>query len=175
MEQLIELAKKGDEKAFTELIISVEVSLYKIARTRLRNEEDIKEVIQDTIIQAFKSLKKLKKPEYFKTWIIKILINNCNKIYNKNKKVNEIEYNDYIANDLSYNHIETIDSSMDFDFMIRDLNNDERLTLILFYSEKLTIKEIAKILKVSESAIKNRLSRARNKIKKEIEGGIYNG
>lgn len=175
MEQLIKMAKNGDENAFTELIISVEVTLYKIAKTRLRNEEDIKEAIQETIIQAFKSLNKLKNPEYFKTWIIKILINNCNKIYNKNKKFNEIEYNDYIANDLSYNHIETIDNIMDFDFMIRELNNDERLTLTLFYSEKLTIKEIAKILKISESAIKNRLFRARNKIKKEIEGGIYNG
>jgi len=175
MEQLIEMAKKGDEDAFTELVVSVEVAMYKIARTRLNNEEDIKEAVQETIIQCFKSIKKLKKPEFFKTWIIRILINNCNKIYNKNRKENEVLYNDQISNDLSFNYTDEVDSSIDFDYLIRNLKYEERLSLTLFYSEKLTTKEIAKLLKVSESAIKNRLLRARNKLKKEVEGGIYNG
>ena len=59
MEELVEKSKKGDNQAFSELIISMENELYKIARTRLRNEEDIKEAVQETIIKSYSSLKKL--------------------------------------------------------------------------------------------------------------------
>ncbi len=167
MEQLIENAKNGDEDAFTELIISMEATLYKIARTRLSCEADINEVVQETIIQTFRSLKKLKKIESFKSWIIKVLINNCNKIYAKNKKTNEIQYNEQILNEASYS-IEDANNKMDFFFIIKHLSYDERITLTLYYSEKFTSKEISKLLGTSESSIKNRLSRARNKLKKII-------
>ncbi|MBR2290269.1 MAG: sigma-70 family RNA polymerase sigma factor [Clostridia bacterium] len=173
MEELIEKSKNGDEEAFTELVISIETVLYKVARTRLGNEEDIKEAVQETIIQSFKSIKKLKKNEFFKTWMIKILINNCNKVYKKNKKVNNVQYDDSILSETSYS-MESVENNLDFFFIIQKLSYDERITLILYYSESFTTKEIAKLLGKSESAIKNRLSRARNKLKKEIEGGIYN-
>ena len=75
MEELVEKNKKGDNQAFSELIISMENELYKIARTRLRNEEDIKEAVQETIIKTYSSLKKLRNSKFFKTWIIRILIN----------------------------------------------------------------------------------------------------
>ena len=81
MEKLIERAKKGDKSAFTELIISMQDELYKIARMRLSNEEDIDDVIQETMISAFYGTKRLKYPHYFKSWIIKILINKCNALY----------------------------------------------------------------------------------------------
>ena len=58
MEELVEKSKKGDNQAFSELIISMENELYKIARTRLRNEEDIKEAVQETIIKTYSSLKR---------------------------------------------------------------------------------------------------------------------
>ena len=61
MEELVEKSKKGDNQAFSELIISMENELYKIARTRLRNEEDIKEAVQETIDRA---------------WVIKIIKTN---------------------------------------------------------------------------------------------------
>ena len=87
MEELVEKSKKGDNQAFSELIISMENELYKIARTRLRNEEDIKEAVQETIIKTYSSLKKLRNSKFFKTWIIRILINECNNVYSKNKKI----------------------------------------------------------------------------------------
>lgn len=86
MEELVEKSKKGDEQAFTELIISLESDLYKIARMRLECNDDINEAVQETIIEAFKSIKKVKKSEYFKTWLIRVLINKCNKIYKKEKR-----------------------------------------------------------------------------------------
>ena len=54
-EELVQRAKQGDNLAFTELIINMESELYKIARTRFECIDDINDVIQETIIQAFKA------------------------------------------------------------------------------------------------------------------------
>ena len=67
MEELIQKAKNGDKEAFTTIMLSLEKDLYKIAKTRLKNDDDIYDAIQETIIEAFKSIKKLKNTEAFKT------------------------------------------------------------------------------------------------------------
>ena len=86
MEELIKKAKDGDKEAFTTLMLSLEKELYKIAKARLKNDDDIYDAIQETIIEAFKSIKKLKKIEAFKTWIIRILINKTNDIFRRRNK-----------------------------------------------------------------------------------------
>ena len=174
MEELVEKSKKGDNQAFSELIISIENELYKIARTRLRNEEDIKEAVQETIIKSYSSIKKLRNNRFFKTWIIKILINECNNIYRKTKKNNFEEYDENTVKIEATNELKTKIDNLDFFILIDSLNYTERIVLTLFYLEEFSTKEIAKILKEPEATIRTRLSRARNKLKKVIEGGVYN-
>lgn len=173
MEELIEQAKNGDEQAFTNIIISIEADLYKIARMRLACEDDINEAVQETIIQTFKSIKKIKKPEFFKTWIIRVLINKCNKVYKKSRNNNYIEYNEAI--NTSYNNEDESNiRNLDFLLLIKNLNYNERISLILYYQENLTTKEISKLLKEPESTIRNRISRAKAKLKNICMGGMYN-
>lgn len=172
MEELVEKSKKGDNQAFSELIISMENELYKIARTRLRNEEDIKEAVQETIIKTYSSLKKLRNSKFFKTWIIRILINECNSVYTKNKKNNFEEYDERTVNIEATNELKTKIDDLDFFILIDNLNYTERIVLTLFYLEEFSTKEIAKILKEPEATIRTRLSRSRNKLKKVIEGGV---
>jgi RNA polymerase sigma-70 factor (ECF subfamily) len=164
MEKLILKAKNGDRNAFTTLILNIEDELYKIARTRLNNEDDILDVIQDTIISAYKSIKKLRKPELFKKWIIKILINKCNDQYRKKQF---IELNENIVGE-----IEIDSSKIDFDCLMKILNYDERIAMTLFYLEGYTTKEIGKLLKTNENTIKTRIKRAKEKIKNRYKGGI---
>lgn len=164
MEKLILKAKNGDRNAFTTLILNIEDELYKIARTRLNNEDDILDVIQDTIISAYKSIKKLRKPELFKKWIIKILINKCNDQYRKKQF---IELNENIVGE-----IEIDSSKIDFDCLMKILNYDERIAMTLFYLEDYTTKEIGKLLKTNENTIKTRIKRAKEKIKNRYKGGI---
>lgn len=171
MEELIEKAKKGDEKAFTELIISMEKDLYKIARMRLFCEDDINDAVQETIIQTFKSINKIKHPEYFKTWIIKVLINKCNKMYKKENRKNESEYDETIVKEMTSIDDETNIKNLDFYILIGKLNYKERITLTLYYLEELTTKEISKILKEPESTIRNRILRTKQKLKNMYEGG----
>ena len=172
MEELVEKSKKGDEQAFTELIISLESDLYKIARMKLECNDDINEAVQETIIEAFKSIKKVKKSEYFKTWLIRVLINKCNKIYKKEKRNKIIKkYNSTINNQpVNYNEEKKI-SELDFFILIKSLNYDERISLTLYYLEKFTTKEISEILKEPESTIRNRISRAKQKLRKIYKGG----
>ena len=86
MEELIIRSKNGDEKAFTKLILSIKNDLYRIGKTRLNDDNDINDAIQETMINAYKHLKKLKDNSNFKSWVIRILINECNKIYKKKSK-----------------------------------------------------------------------------------------
>ena len=167
MEALIVEAIKGNTQALSDLIIAIEEDLYKIARTRLSCEDDINEAVQQTIVQIFKSIKKLKEPKYFKTWTIKILINKCNKLYRKIQKNTFMEYDESIIN-LQISDENKIISNLDFFLLIKDLEYEERITCTLYYLERLTTKEISKILKEPESTTRNRKSRAVKKLQKKL-------
>lgn len=171
MEELVEKAQKGDNQAFANLIIGIESDLYKIARMRLNNEDDIKEAVQETIIKAYSSLKKLRNAKFFKTWIIRILINECNDIYKINKKNYSEEYDENTVKVIEIDNISRKINDLDFYILINNLNYDERIALTLFYLEEFSTKEIGKILKEPESTIRTRLARARRKLKRIIEGG----
>ncbi len=150
----------------------MENDLYKIARMRLVSEDDVNEAVQETIIETFKNLKKLRKIEYFKTWIIKILINKCNHLYKKEKNNNLfVKYDEEnINNNLKApNYSEKILEKLDFEILIQNLNYEERISLTLYYLENLTTKEISKILKKPDSTIRNQISRGRQKLKKILE------
>ena len=59
---------------------------------KINNENDIEDIIQETMLSAYTNLKKLKNNSFFKTWIIRILINKCNKFYKK-KNLKSDPYN----------------------------------------------------------------------------------
>ena len=168
MEELIKQAKCGNEKAFIELIDSIKTDLYKIARTRLMVNDDIEDAVQETMIEAFNSLKMLRSNNLFKKWIIKILINKCNKIYKKRK--NNISYEELDAEKFVGNSFtEHVISDLEFDDMLKNLNYDEKIAVVLYYLEDYTTKDISKILKTSENTIKSRLRRAKVKMKENYE------
>ena len=66
-------------------------AMYKVARGILDNDEDAADAIQDTILTCFEKIHTLKNPEYFKTWMIRILINECNKIHRHYKNFSRAE------------------------------------------------------------------------------------
>ena len=175
MEELIYKAKYGDKDAFSQLILGMEKDLYKVAKMRLSCEDDINDAVQETIIQTYKHIKNVRKTEYFKTWMIKILINNCNKIYKKSSKYKKTDYNDKTLVFPYSTQDERIIENLDFYILIKNLTYKERISLILFYLLEFTTKDISKILKEPESTIRNRISRARMKLKKIYERREENG
>ena len=159
MEQLIEKAKIGDSEAYVQLITIVQNDLYRIAKARLSIEEDICDAIQETMITGYQHLKNLKENEYFKTWIIKILINKC--IENFNLLDNKDEIKD--TND-----------KLDFENILKQLNYEEKLIITLYYNSRFSIIEIAEILKININTVKSKILRTKKKIKKIYEEMINN-
>lgn len=163
MEELVKQAQKGNKSAFTELFLSLKMELYKIARVRLSNNEDIDDAIQETMIEVFRNINKLTDISNFKKWIIRILINKCNRIYRKRKKYNisfeAEEFENYLKSD------ENLEDNLNFYYILKDLNYDERMIVSLYYLEDYTTKDISNILKINENTIKTKLRRVKIKLK----------
>lgn len=173
MNDLVKKAQQGDKEAFTELIILLKSDLYKIAKARIRNDEDVYDVIQETMITAFNSIKKLKKTESFKPWIIKILINTSNNLYKKSKKDNIISLEKIESyNSLNNSEFDKVETILDFNFILKNFKYEDRIIIILFYVEKFTDKEIGEILKLKENTVKTKRTRIKEKLKDILgEGG----
>lgn len=171
MEGIIESIQEGDEIAFKQLTQKVENDLYRVAKTRLEDDDDIKDAIQNTMIITYKNAKKIKDIKCFKTWMIHVLINECNKIYNKNMKNNDI-FNKVVI-DSGFQHyedpIQNVNNKMNFDSLISRLSYDEKIALTLYYNSGFSYTEISKILKININTIKSRITRSVNKLKKYYE------
>ena len=175
IEYLINEALKNDENAFRSLIKKVEPQMYKISKIRLKDEELIYEATQNTIILIYKNLKKLKDKKLFRTWVMKILINECNKIYNKQKKY-IFNNNEYKENGelLIYNQYDDVESNLNIKKLLNCLNDNEKVVMTLYYNDNFTTKEISCILREPEGTVKSQISRSKNKIKEYIkENRLY--
>lgn len=162
IEKLVEESKRGKKEAYSELITSIESDLYKIAKSRLKNDEDIKDAMQEAIMNAYLNIHKLKNNKKFKSWIVKILINECNKIYGNQKR--KLEVTEKISS--SHTFVDHMDDKLEFDNIVKHLTEKERKIFSLYYEDGLTIKEIAEKLHINENTIKTSLSRGKLKIKK---------
>lgn len=172
MEELVELAKNGDKMAFTELILSIKDELYGIARSKLNNEDDIDDAVQETMIRGFKAIHTLEDNKFWRTWMVRILINECLRIY-KLKKYDEvfgiIEFTE--INTMELNTEMSCSELSKFNFIIERLDFEERVILKMFYQYKFQLDEIGYALDRNTNTIKTILCRAREKLKENLQKG----
>ena len=152
------LAKKVDKVAFERLVRKHSVSLYRIARGILKCESDIEDATQETIIKAYKKLASLKSDLYFKTWLIKILVNECNYILRVNKKTVVLVETETASPDNQYESLELFS-------VVQSLDPNLRIVTLLFYYEGLPQKDIAEVLELPVGTVSSRLSRSREKLR----------
>ena len=159
MEKLVQKAILGDTDAFLELMEKNSLSMYKVARGILGNDDDAADAIQDTILSCFEKIQTLQKPKYFKTWMIRILINECNQILRHYKKVQITgEIPEAPRQDQSL-------AEFEFKEMLNLVDEKYRIILILYYVEEYKISEIADILEMNENTVKTRMARAREQLR----------
>ena len=160
--KLVRKSKKGNNLAFSILIKSYEKDLYKVAIAMTKNDDDALDCIQEAILQAYISIKDLRQDEYFKTWLIKILINKCNALLKKNKKILNL--------DVSIAENDKVEQSekLELKDSINNLDSDLKIIVILYYYEDMSIKDISESLNIPQGTIKSRLSRARSKLKEML-------
>lgn len=144
-----------------ELIISSENTLYHVAGSILRQDADREDAIHETIVKAFENVHTLRNDSYAKTWMIRILINECYKIIRAQAKILPQE-----DAELAEGYSASVDSDENTDLLeaLKQLETDDRIAVILYYFEGYTAKEIARTLDISENAVRIRLFRARKKL-----------
>ena len=160
---LVSQAKKGNSEAFCKLFNQQMQEMYKIAWAYLHNKEDVADVIQDTILTCDEKLPTLEKDRYFKTWLVRILINKCKNMLRMNKRM---LYTDTLPESTFY---EEGYDSMEWYQILSPLDEKYRTILLLYYLEGFTVKEISAILEMKEGTVKSRLKRGREKISEEYQ------
>lgn len=151
-------ARKGNKNAFVALIKYYESSLYRVAKSYLKTDSDCADAIQETILKAYQAIKGLKEPKYFRTWLIRILINECNRILQVRKKIIPVqELRERIQPEIGTQRIELQE-------ILHLVEEELRVIITLYYQEDLSVKDIALLLDIPEGTVKSRLSRAREKL-----------
>ncbi|WNB91719.1 sigma-70 family RNA polymerase sigma factor [Bacillus sp. NEB1478] len=169
-EQAVKKAIKGDDEAFLQLIQAYKIDLYKTALSYLRNEEEALEAIQEVTYRSYKSIRKLKEPSFFKTWLIRIMINYCNDQLKKRKRlVLNDELLDVQAVSENYTEMELKDAMLGLDDRSREI-------LTLKYFHDLKINEIASSMQCPEGTVKTWLNKALKALRSKLEekGGNLN-
>ena len=160
---MVRRAKRGDAEAFITLVEECKMTLRRVALGYLKNEEDVADAIQDTILDAYEHIGSLKKDEYFKTWLVRILINRCTKRYRMNRHKAYLE--DY-SEEAQY---DAGNADVEFCEMLSVLPDDSRVIFQLYYGEQFTVREIAQILDMNENTVKSRLHRGKEQLRVALE------
>lgn len=169
---LVKRAIKGDRESFEDLINMYFDRLYKEAYLRCKHEEDAKEVVQETIYKAYRNIKSLKEPKYFKTWISKILINVCNDYLRKNGMVDlEHDENDYVK---KVHNDDEVEIKIDLYNAMDELEDKYKDVIILRYIEDLKVEEISKILERPVNTIKTHIRKAIKEMKNLLKEDYIN-
>lgn len=170
LETAINQAMQNDNEAMSFIIESIHDELYKIAILKLHNLSDAQDAVQEAELSICKNINQLKQKKYFKTWSVKILINECNKILcYKNKEIDNVRklLNNYMGNEYESDIIDA-EKRVYINELINKLDENDKMILKL-YSDGYKIQEISDILNINENTIKTKLKRAKDKIRKTDE------
>lgn len=169
MEELIERAKKGDRDAFTVLVLKNEGILSRVAMSVLDHPEDAADAVQEAVFSAWKHLGALRKPQYFRTWLTRILLRECYRMIDQRNRHRHDSLEEFQGPAPEPDR----DDSLDVRSVLMKLSREERLVLGLYYQDGLSVKEISLALGITGSAAKQRLYRSRKRFQQIYEKGRH--
>lgn len=160
---LVRKAKEGDTESFARLYEQVYKKMYQYAFYTLRSEEDAKDVVSDTVMDAFEQIGQLKSEEAFNVWIFRILVNKCkSKMRDYYIVTEDIEENEHSsAEDISDN----IHKSLDIREGMSRLDKDEQQIINMHVILGYKTREIAVLLNMNENTVRSKESRALARLK----------
>lgn len=163
--ELVEKAKAGDKNAFMALIDTMKLQLYKTALIKLGNEHDALDAVQEALYKAFSGIKNLRQPCFFKTWLIRILINECYNIQQHNRKVVPLDNSLYNSEHQQEN--KSVES-IDIQNLTGKLDEIYKEVIDLRYNHDLKFDDIAVILDIPVGTVKSRLNRAHKLLREQL-------
>lgn len=149
-----------------ELVEMYKDNIYAAAFNICKSAADAEDVVQDTFLQYYMTKKEFDDEKHIRYWILRVTINKAKNIQLSFRRKNETTLEEYIET-LTFETPE----SRDLFAEVMKLPEKYRVVIHLFYYEDYSIKEIAKILKLTESSVKVRLSRGRAKLKDSLKEG----
>ena len=175
IKELVLSAKNGNKKAFDKLYKLTSNDVWFTCVSLLKDEENAKDIMQETYITAFLKLDTLKDEEKFCGWITSIAVNKC-----KNKLKGKVEYQ--IDDEVLITEAETDELMLPEEYITKaekrkvllqimedTLSFNQYQVVLMFYFNELSIAEIAQALEISEGTVKSRLNSSRAKMKTAIE------
>ncbi len=167
------------EKALYEIIVRrFNPCLYKIGRSYNYNHEDTQDLMQDTYVDAFKSLSQFENRSNFKTWLIRIMLNTCYRRKAKFSFKNEYAQSNInenvkpmfsnVNNDIN-RHIHNRELGHIIEKSLSKIPEEYRMVFSMREMNGLNVAETANLLEISEANVKVRLHRAKSMLRSEIE------
>ena len=171
--QLVKKAKKGNSEAFETLLKEHYEYIYRTAYHYVSSEQDILDSIQETTIEAYKGISKLKNPHYFYTWYIRILIRTASKIAAKSNRFRETTIENYVESIQSSNSNQKSEQQIDLVNSFEKIEPKYKEVLQLYYYQELTIEEISTMLKLPVGTVKTNLLRGKEKLRVILGDDYY--
>lgn len=159
-----------DKYQFAELVQADKQKYYRMAYCYVKNEHDALDIVGDAIYKGFKDLHTLRQPEYFTTWMTRIVIHAAIDFLRKNSRCTACE-DDVLETAAVPEEALTPEDTLDIYAALDALNERDRSGVVLRYFEGYSFPEIADILKEPVPAVKSRLYRALKKMRIVLEKG----
>ena len=153
-----------DTKEYERLVTLYLDCIYRIALNGCKNNMDAEDVVQNTFMKLLEKEKCFEDDEQAKFWLIRVAMNECKSLWRTSwkRKVTSME-------DLSAEPAFVMQERSELYYAVRELPVKYRQVVHLYYFEDYSVREIAGIMKLSETAVQNRLLRARQKLKEKMK------
>lgn len=163
-----------DKENFTQLVLQMESTLFHVAFSILHQEADCCDAVQETILKAYAARNNLRNPGYFKTWITRILINECYGILRGRSRLvpmdaEAMDEQNIVGQENPEAYIK--EEYLDLYRAIEKLKEKDKMCILLFYMEDYTLAQIADALDIPEGTVKSRLNRGRCKLRGILRDG----
>ena len=145
-------------EAFTKAINEMVQTLYRVSCSQLSIEADREDAVQETLRRAWEKRASLKNDHHLQTWVIRILINVCHDIQRERQRLIPTEK-------ISEPVIHAPTDTVDLRNCLFQLDERERIPIMLHYIEGYEVKQIAAILRIPQGTVKSRLDRGRRQLK----------
>ena len=177
---LIEKSIQGDVASFEKLIVKYNRYVYNIAYRMMGNEEDAKDMSQETLIKAFKAISKFKMESSFSTWLYRITINVC-KDEIRRRKETVLSYDAEIADEGTLKDIisdertnpllvyEKTELKSSIESALNKLSDDNKSVVVLKDILGYSYEEIGQILEIPIGTVRSRLNRSRSALKSILQ------
>jgi len=146
---------------FIEKLSEMREMMFRISCVQLQRPSDREDAVQETVLKAWQNRHKLRDERYIKTWVIRILINECYNIHRRRGREDT-------ADEMPELPVES-ESNIELYDALHRLDKKLRLPVTLHYIEGYTTQEISKILKIPKGTVLWRLSKARKKLAEMLD------